>query len=85
MIHDADYQMSLSCGHDDPLNILKNSFFSCLIGIYFFPFFFEHTVYTMCPRKNVNFWEGLFIALILKYRIEALITNEHYFLDTLHR
>ena len=46
MIHDADYQMSLSCGQDDPLNILKNSFFSCLIDFYFSPFFFEHTV---CP------------------------------------
>ena len=44
MIHDADYQMSQSCGQDDPLNMLKNSFFSCLIGIYFSPFFFEHTV-----------------------------------------
>ena len=44
MIHDADYQMSLSYGQDDPLNILKYSFFSCLIGIYFSPFFFEHTV-----------------------------------------
>ena len=44
MIHDADYQMSLSCGQNDPLNMLKNSFFSCLIGIYFSPFFFEHTV-----------------------------------------
>ena len=44
MIYDADYQMSLSCGHDDPLNMLKNSFFTCLIGIYFSPFFLEHTV-----------------------------------------
>ena len=25
MIHDADYQMSLSCGQDKPLNILKNA------------------------------------------------------------
>ena len=23
MIHDADYQMSQSCGPDDPLNMLK--------------------------------------------------------------
>ena len=25
-IHDVDYQMPLSCGQDDPLNILKNAF-----------------------------------------------------------
>ena len=37
--------MSLSCGQDKPLNILKNAFFSCLIGIYFSPFFFEHPVF----------------------------------------
>ena len=44
MIYDADYQMSLSCGLDYPLNMLKYSFFTCFKGIYIFPFFFEHTV-----------------------------------------
>ena len=34
MIYDADYQ---SCGQDDLLNMLKNSFLTCLIGIYFLP------------------------------------------------
>ena len=37
--------MSLICDQDDPLNILKNTFFSFLIGIFIFSFFFEQTVY----------------------------------------
>ena len=37
--------MSLCFGQDDPLNILKAAFFSCLIGIYFPSFFFEHPVF----------------------------------------
>ena len=28
-IHDVDYQMSLSFGQDDPLNILKKAVFTC--------------------------------------------------------
>ena len=42
-IDNVDNQMSLSCGQDDPLHILKNSFFSSFIDIYFSPFFFELT------------------------------------------
>ena len=54
--------MSLSCGQDDPLNILKNSFFCCLICIYFFSFFFEHPVEDM-GRKCTLEWRGIWEPL----------------------
>ena len=38
-------QMSLSYGWDEPQRWPKNAFFSCVIGIYFVTFFFEHIVY----------------------------------------
>ena len=41
----VDNQMSLSCGQDESLGCPKNAFFSCVIGIYFVSFFFDHPVY----------------------------------------
>ena len=40
----VDNQMSQSCGQDEPLGCPKNAFFSCVIGIYFVSFFFDHLV-----------------------------------------
>ena len=40
----VDNQISLSCGQDEPLGCPKNAFFSCVIGIYFVSFFFDHPV-----------------------------------------
>ena len=40
----VDNQMSQSCGQDEPLGCPKNAFFSCVIGIYFVSFFFDHPV-----------------------------------------
>ena len=56
------YFISFVCGQDDPLNILKNSFFCCLICIYFFSFFFEHPVEDM-GRKCTLEWRGIWEPL----------------------
>ena len=74
MIHDADYQMSLSCGQNDPLNMLKNSFFSCLIGIYFSPFFFEHTVAHMEQKKFLK----IFHLATNHHQLPPPITTTNY-------
>ena len=41
---DIDNQMSLSSGQDETLSCPKNSFFSCVRGIYFVTFFIDHPV-----------------------------------------
>ena len=43
--------MSTSCGQDKPHSISKNVIFSCLIGIYFSPFFIEHPVVVLVFTK----------------------------------
>ena len=40
----ADYQMSTSCGQDEPHTSRKKAYFSCAIGVYFMSFFYEHPV-----------------------------------------
>ena len=40
----VDNQMSLSCGQDESLGCPKNAFFSCVIGVYFVSFLFDHPV-----------------------------------------
>ena len=37
----ADYQMSTSCGQDEPHRSPKKAYFSCVIGIYIMSFFYE--------------------------------------------
>ena len=41
---DANNQMSHSCGHNETLNSSWNPYFSCVMDIYFSPFFFDHPV-----------------------------------------
>ena len=41
----VDHQISQSCGQDEPLGCPKNALFSCVIGIYFVSFFFDHPVH----------------------------------------
>ena len=51
---DANYQMSHSCGHNEPLKTHYNRFFSCAIAIYFNSFFFEHPVGLFQLRWTLN-------------------------------
>ena len=39
-----DNKMSTSFGQDEPHRRPKKAYFSCAIGIYFMPFFYEHPV-----------------------------------------
>ena len=50
----VDNQMSLTCGQDEPLGCPKKAFFSCVIGIYFVSFFFDHPVLYQNITLNVE-------------------------------
>ena len=40
----VDKQMFISCGQDEPLRSPQMAYFSCVIGIYFASFFYDHPV-----------------------------------------
>ena len=40
-------QMFISCGQDEPHRSPKKAYFSCVIGIYFLSFFYDHPVDTL--------------------------------------
>ena len=40
----VDNQISLSCGQYEPNSCPKNALFSCVIGVYYVSFFFDHPV-----------------------------------------
>ena len=40
----VDKQMFISCGQDEPYRSPKKAYFSCVIGLYFLSFFYEHPV-----------------------------------------
>ena len=42
----VDKQMFISCGQDEPYRSPKKAYFSCVIGLYFLSFFYEHPVHT---------------------------------------
>ena len=42
----VDKQMFISCGQDELFKSPKKAYFSCLIGLYFLSFFYEHPVYS---------------------------------------
>ena len=49
----ADYQMSTSCGQDEPHTSRKKAYFSCAIGVYFMSFFYEHPVLTITGNTSL--------------------------------
>ena len=57
--------MSTSSGQDKPHSISKNVIFSCLISIYFSPFFFEHPV--DISLNNIH-RDDLVLWYLLKFR-----------------
>ena len=54
----VDNQMVIICGQDEPHSSLTKSVFSCVIGIYFMSFFYEHPVFKdgleLSPKASLN-------------------------------
>ena len=49
----VDKQMFISCGQDEPYRSPKKAYFSCVIGLYFLSFFYEHPVYMVRWQGNI--------------------------------
>ena len=90
--------MFISCGQDEPYRSPKKAYFSCVIGLYFLSFFYEHPVCSMpescglCPGiYRVFIKEGQKVNTYCTVKIYLLgasmgfilaTTYEHLFIDT---
>ena len=72
--------MFISCGQDELYRSPKKAYFSCLIGLYFLSFFYEHPVYSSfekpvnCSSKTVQIWLVV-IRLLEKFPSTSLDTG----------
>ena len=62
--------MFISCGQDEPLRSPQMAYFSCVIGIYFVSFFYDHPVVEIWWRPNLK----KCIAISNYYRKNILTT-----------
>ena len=53
---DLDNQMFITCGQDEPHMSLINTHFSCVIGVYFLSFIYDHPVFSIYRWKMATKW-----------------------------
>ena len=70
----VDKQMFISCGQDEPYRSPKKAYFSCVIGLYFLSFFYEHPVFF----GSVITFSKIFLTLH-KYEVDNLTSSKLVF------
>ena len=74
--------MFISCGQDELYRSPKKAYFSCLIGLYFLSFFYEHPVDCSGTKVYINFNspKALIIKLSLVFYKKMHFLFFHFYL-----